>query len=301
MKPGTSPKTPQLLRPPIWIAASALSAAVVLALWQTQGLFAAALGLFALAALAGAAWTVARQSSPAASLLLEAAESNPKARLITTADGAFVYANSAFHRLFQLSVSLEAMSGIIVGADSAEAFGRLVAAAAGGMEAEAEISIKGPMDAVEWRRIAVSPLAGGHALWRAEDVTARREMETVRRQEEEMLADFMDHLPAGFFSAGPGWADYLRQPDPRRLAGRQLRGHAGAHVQRIRGGGRWRRRNHPRGTGRERLPDHPGQLPAHRPQGRDDLQPLDGVEGPARHRVRRGAFTGCSTRRPSVS
>ena len=203
MKPGTSPKTPQLLRPPIWIAASALSAAVVLALWQTQGLFAAALGLFALAALAGAAWTVARQSSPAASLLLEAAESNPKARLITTADGAFVYANSAFHRLFQLSVSLEAMSGIIVGADSAEAFGRLVAAAAGGMEAEAEISIKGPMDAVEWRRIAVSPLAGGHALWRAEDVTARREMETVRRQEEEMLADFMDHLPAGFFSAGP--------------------------------------------------------------------------------------------------
>ena len=203
MKPGTSPKTPFLLRPLIWIAASALSAAAVLALWQTQGLVAAALGLFALAALAGAAWTVARQSSPAAAFLLEAAEANPKARLITAADGAFVYANSAFHRLFQLSVSLEAIAGIIVGADSAEAFGRLAAAAAGGMESEAEISIKGPMDAVEWRRISVSPLAGGHALWRAEDVTARREMETVRRQEEEMLADFMDHLPAGFFSAGP--------------------------------------------------------------------------------------------------
>ena len=45
--------TPLLRRPSIWIAASAFSAAVVLALWQTQGLFAAAFGLFALAALAG--------------------------------------------------------------------------------------------------------------------------------------------------------------------------------------------------------------------------------------------------------
>jgi two-component system cell cycle sensor histidine kinase/response regulator CckA len=198
-----SPKPPLLRRPLFWIAASALTGAAALAPWQTQGEIQAALGLFALAALAGAAWTVARQSSLAASLLLDAAEANPKAHLITTVDGAFVYANSAFHRLFQLSVSLEAMSGIIVGADSAEAFERLVAAAAGGMEAEAEISVKGPMDAVEWRRIAVSPLPGGHALWRAEDVTARREMETVRRQEEEMLADFMDHLPAGFFSNVP--------------------------------------------------------------------------------------------------
>ena len=200
-----SSKPPLLLRPLFWIGASGLSAAAALALWQTQtqGVMQAALGLVALAALAGAAWIVARQSLPAASLLLDAAEANPEARLITAADGTFVYANSAFHRLFQLAVSLEAMSGIISGADSVEAFERLIAAAGGGMEAEAEISIKGPMDAVEWRRIAVCPLPGGHALWRARDVTARREMETVRRQEEEMLADFMDHLPAGFFSSGP--------------------------------------------------------------------------------------------------
>ena len=203
MKPGTSPETPLLRRPPAWIAASALSAAAVLALWQSHGLFAAAVGLLALAALAGVVWTVARPSAPEAAFLLEAAEANPKARLITAADGAFVYANAAFHRLFQLSVSLDAIAGIIVGADSAEAFERLAAAAAGGLEAEAEVSVKGPMDSVEWRRIAVSPLSGGHALWRAEDVTARRELETVRRHEEGMLADYMDTLPAGFFSAGP--------------------------------------------------------------------------------------------------
>ena len=63
-----SPKPPLLRRPLFWIAASALTGAAALPLWQTQGEIQAALGLFALAALAGAAWTVARQSTPAASL-----------------------------------------------------------------------------------------------------------------------------------------------------------------------------------------------------------------------------------------
>ena len=49
-------------------------------------------------------------------------------------------------------------------------------------------------------------------LWRAEDVTADREMDIVRHREEAHLADFLDLLPVGFFSADTkGNFQYINQ------------------------------------------------------------------------------------------
>ena len=100
-----------------WGALSALCAVAAGLLWSVPELFGggAALGALsvvcgglAVVALAGCAWMLGRAArrDPLTSLLLEAAEASPEAHLITGADGAFVYANSAFHRLFALAVDL---------------------------------------------------------------------------------------------------------------------------------------------------------------------------------------------------
>ncbi len=150
-----------------------------------------------------------------ADLLISAVEEDPEARLITDGDGSFVYANGAFHRLFALAVSLDAIADTLKGGPEAKAdFARLRAGALSGVAENAEVAIKMPSGDVEWRRISVYPLSGrkGVALWRAEDITARRELEQVRRDEEAILSDLLDHLPVGFFSAdGQGHILYANQ------------------------------------------------------------------------------------------
>lgn len=164
--------------------------------------------LVAFAAVVGLAWAQGRAQGedPLARLLLAAAETNLDARLITVADGEFVYANSAFLKAFSTPTSLDAIQALLADSEnSTEQFRRLRAAAAAGVAGAADLAFGVSSDTVEWRRITVQPLPGdpAHVVWRAEDITAQREIESVRRREEEMLADYMDHLPVGFFSVDP--------------------------------------------------------------------------------------------------
>ena len=201
-----------LRHPAPWAAASAvLALGAALASWQATGFVALAgiLAALALAALTAAVWGWYRERAQGevGGLMLAAAESSPEACLITDAEGAFLYANAAFHRLFVLAVSLDAIADIIDGGEAhAREFARLSASAVSGVVDYAEIPLRIPGGAVEWRRISVFPVRGhtGHALWRAEDITARRELEAIRHGEEGRLADFLDHLPVGFFSADAG-------------------------------------------------------------------------------------------------
>ncbi len=193
-----------------WVAGVFLCVAGAVFIAVAHPSFAAlagALGAAAAAALVGLGWTAARniRKEEASELLILAAEGSPVAHLITDSKGNFLYANSAFHRLFLLATSLDAVAAIVGGDEGYEAFARLRASASAGVSDSAEIPLDIPSGGTEWRHISVFPLQGmsGHALWRAEDATARRELEVVRRREEDMLADFLDHLPVGFFSADP--------------------------------------------------------------------------------------------------
>ena len=196
-------------QPVLWGGVGVASCALAAALhWGGAGQPMAAGGLagLGLAAMLGGAWGLGRgRGNPVADLLLDAAEVSPGARLITTVEGDFVYANPAFHRLFAMAVSLESIAAIVEGGDEVHhAFKRLRASAAGGVADRAEIPVRlSPAESVEWRRIEVMPLRNNRrfVLWRAEDVTPERELESARRREEERLADFLDHLPAGFFSS----------------------------------------------------------------------------------------------------
>ena len=209
---------PAWRQPTVWAAAGAAVA------WAAAGGLAVAaepggaagfaiLGLgsaLGLAALMGRRW-----GGPVAGLLLEAAEESNAARMLTDAEGALVYANPAFHRLFALAVSLDDLEAILDGEESVEAFRRLRASAGAGVPDRAEVALKaGPGGGREWRRIAVVPFKGRrhHSFWQAEDVTPEHELDQIRRREEERFADFLDHLPAGFFSVdGKGRLAFVNQ------------------------------------------------------------------------------------------
>ena len=197
-------------RPVLWggaVAGFCVASAVGIATGGSLTII-GALAAGAIASALAFAWALGRKqgAEPIAGLLLAASEQNPNARLITADEGRFVYANSAFLRLFFMATSLDAIQSILAGGErSAEEFRRLRAAAAAGVAGEAELPFRVSKGVVEWRRISVRPLPSfeGHAVWRGEDITARREMDAVRHGQEEMLADFLDHLPAGFYSVGP--------------------------------------------------------------------------------------------------
>ena len=197
----------------------------------------AAPGSLAVLALAGAAWCAGRAKAPtrAADLLFSAAESAPEGCAVAASGGTFVYVNQRFRDLLAPAegevmslASVERRLPVfdVLGEEAAKEFARVKAAAAGGVAVHAEIPMLARSGAVEWRRVSVHPLpagrwgaAPGHVLWRFEDITARREVEEVRRHEDELMADYLDQLPVGFFSAdGEGRIRFANQTLARWLA-----------------------------------------------------------------------------------
>jgi two-component system cell cycle sensor histidine kinase/response regulator CckA len=177
-----------------------------------------------LAALAGAALggslTAFYRFSRSASLqtiVACAIDNSPHAAFITTRpadrETPFVFTNQAFKTLFLTPGgalafnSLSTLSQILDGGEAAlDELARLqVTASAGGAD-HCELSIRGASGKREWRRLSIQPFEvpnekGDFVLWRFRDVTAQREMDEARRLEAETFTDFLDNLPAGFFSA----------------------------------------------------------------------------------------------------
>ncbi|NQV85088.1 MAG: PAS domain-containing protein, partial [Rhodospirillales bacterium] len=207
--------------PLMWAAVTVLLAGAAAYLHlkgQDSSVQALYVSVFAMLAFAGLAWAMgaAGARDSAARLLRAAADESDEGLLMMTADGRFVFTNAAFHRLFAMAAetsgrvtSLGAIGRALSDDEvAAAAFQRLVAAAEAGVARHEEFPITAVPGSVEWRRLTVSPVTrAGHAsdgpgaLWRAEDITASREMDTIRREEEHHLSDFLDLLPVGFFSA----------------------------------------------------------------------------------------------------
>ncbi|MDX9862112.1 MAG: PAS domain-containing protein [Rhodospirillales bacterium] len=193
-------------RPLFWgVVAVGFAVAAVGAVVAGTVFLAALLALVAVSGVLALAWSMGRRQGldRVARLLTEATETDPNAWLITSAEGRFVYANAAFMQLFSKATSLDALAALLdEGERSAEAFRRLRAAAAAGVSGAADLPVRAADGDLEWRHVSVRPLAGQppHAIWHASDITAQREMDSIRRREEEALADFLDNLPAGFVS-----------------------------------------------------------------------------------------------------
>ncbi|MBI3275587.1 MAG: PAS domain-containing protein, partial [Methylocystis sp.] len=136
--------------------------------------------------------------------------------LVTEGDTGVVYANDAYMALCgaQEPGGILTVERLFSGpAEVSEAIYRLAQASRGGRSHVEDMRLSPPLAGAApfaWYRIRVRPLerADGarFALWIVADTTQDRQRQENIFQELQHAIDFLDHAPAGFFSAGAGGA-----------------------------------------------------------------------------------------------
>ena len=145
------------------------------------------------------------------------ADASIEGLLVTKGDTQIVYANESYQAL--CANGLQTVERLFAGPpEVSEAIYRLAQAARSGTAHVEDLRLSPPLSgngAVGWYRIRVRPveLSGVRAsLWAVADVTADRERQENVFQELQHAIDFLDHAPAGFFSAGPdGTISYMNK------------------------------------------------------------------------------------------
>jgi len=229
--------TPLLARPGLWMILAILFGAVLVTVkWPHPRALeiAFALGGACALSLMMAAWAYGRGNrgkSAGSSKLEDAMNDSVDGILITDPAGVFLYSNPAFHRLLSFAAGSDARRRVssldaVVDAlddDGADQLKRLLSIARDGAAGHAEIFVRRGPHNIEWRRVTVTPVLSERvgavsSLWRVEDVTAGRELDVVRRIEENRISDMLDLLPVGFFSADrEGVLQYVNQAMARWL------------------------------------------------------------------------------------
>ncbi len=130
--------------------------------------------------------------------------------VVTDGDGRVIYANTAYLDLIGASGPQDArpVERVFIGdADASEAIFRLLKAAREGKRLQEEVRV-GPSAGrpARWLRLKIRPLGGGRrdrglTVWSLTDVTRDRERQENVFQELQHAIDYLDHAPAGFFSA----------------------------------------------------------------------------------------------------
>ena len=149
-------------------------------------------------------------------LLVGTLDADPHGRAITAPNGRVVYGNPAFTHMFAgagLAASRAFEQKLTGGGEVGRQMSLLkgIAASGGVGHAELRMGLSQPIvpaaQAVhgaepEWRSVSAYPVKDheGYVLWRIEDITSRRQMEQVLREEREKLVDFLENASAGFYS-----------------------------------------------------------------------------------------------------
>src|SRR5208282_5004788 len=149
--------------------------------------------------------------------------------VVTDSDGRVLYANAAYLDLIDAADAndMRPVERVFIDdADASEAIYRLLKAASDGKRLQEEVRIAGTKGRpARWLRLRVRPLGDGKrkqrfTVWSLSDVTRERDRQENVFQELQHAIDYLDHAPAGFFSAEPdgsvsyinatlaGWLDY---------------------------------------------------------------------------------------------
>jgi two-component system cell cycle sensor histidine kinase/response regulator CckA len=141
------------------------------------------------------------------------ADSNSDGLIVTDAHSRIIYANEAYRALSGAkgAADLRLVERLFTGApEVSEAVYRLAQAARAGNRAAEELRMAPPLSgegAAAWYRIRVRPLGGvarsGVTSWTVSDITRERERHESFFQDLQHAIDYLDHAPAGFFSAEP--------------------------------------------------------------------------------------------------
>ena len=138
--------------------------------------------------------------------------------LVTDADSRVVYANSAYGKLIGAHFAKDVRTVERIFSkdpEAAEVVYRLAHAVRAGKTAQEEIRLSKPVAALEaeqtgagprWYRIRVRPFSLGQksaalAAWQVQDITNDRNHQERMFQNLQYAIDYLDHAPAGFFSA----------------------------------------------------------------------------------------------------
>src|SRR5579862_7918998 len=130
--------------------------------------------------------------------------------VVTDRDGRVVYANAAYLDLIDASDAndMRPVERAFIGdADASEAIYRLLKAAKEGRRLEEEVRIAGRKGRpARWLRFKIRPLGNTRrdarlTVWALADVTAERDRQENVFQVLQHSIDYLDHAPAGFFSA----------------------------------------------------------------------------------------------------
>ena len=189
----------------------------------------AVVGVIALFAYAVGFLRIAGQSARD-DITKQIADTGREGLLVTQGDSRILYANEAYMAMSGARdpADIRSVDRLFSGTpDVSEAIYRLAQAAREGKNGAEELrltpSLTGDAD-VGWYRVRVRPLAQSGpqraTLWLVADVTRERERHENVFQELQHAIDFLDHAPAGFFSADmngditymnatlAGWLDY---------------------------------------------------------------------------------------------
>ena len=150
------------------------------------------------------------------------ADTSGEGLLVTRGDARIVYANEAYTAMCDAkdASGVQLVERLFSGPpEVSEAIYRLVQAARAGVSHSEDLRLSPPLSGqgpVGWYRIRVRPLpttSGGRScLWAVADVTADRQRQENVFQELQHAIDFLDHAPAGFFSASPdGAVSYMNK------------------------------------------------------------------------------------------
>jgi two-component system, cell cycle sensor histidine kinase and response regulator CckA len=169
----------------------------------------AVIGVFSL--FAGAAGILRLPEKDAASpFIRKIADGSSDGIVVTDAAGRVIYANSAYLALVDAvdAEDVRPVERAFVGdPDVSEAIYRLAKAAREARRLQEEVRVPGPGgQPARWLRFRVRPLAESGrdvrcTVWTVADVTRDRERQENVFQELQHAIDYLDHAPAGFFSA----------------------------------------------------------------------------------------------------
>lgn len=148
-----------------------------------------------------------------------------EAWLVTDLSGTSLYLTDVWKSSFPVGADAEpGLGGLRALASDPVAAGeveRLFSGSAGGTAMRGEICVTSANGRQEWWRLRATPDGAERVYWRAEDVTVQRERETRGRLETEMVTDFLDNLPVGFFALNANGAFSYANSTLARWLGRE--------------------------------------------------------------------------------
>jgi two-component system cell cycle sensor histidine kinase/response regulator CckA len=139
-------------------------------------------------------------------------DDSPEGILVTNKEGRIIYANEAYLTLTGAmgEQDMRTVERAFTGdPDVSEATYRLAQAAREGKRLTEEFRIASapPAGTASWYRVRVRPIerpsGSAETVWTVADITRERERQENVFQELQHAIDYLDHAPAGFFSADP--------------------------------------------------------------------------------------------------